>query len=963
MAPGPPSRALPMLLGVDAVVEARSPAVDSRRLVGTRTWLLPAHDRTQITLTSHSDSTHAAAHHCCIHHWHTSEQLRSVAAMAATASDAVLRTPAGKAASAAAAALQDAAMAAMTRSTAGVATQWARDQNGRLIRSEVEEGKDEGTDIGPTKTELFADVWQAEKSGQTRTCLKARKLCECDGKSDALSWPLGTSSTSETAAQLGALAASAICKGPALLADGARTVKTRPCSTVRMSRAQPQTLAASTQQQLTVDSPKSTPGGQHVVNQRAVEHHRYAKLSLAAGRPAQALDILRRGLAEFPNDRHMLSLAASLERRAGRYHTARHLLQHGLQHHPKHVAFIVALAQLQAQCGHLEEAQLLLAKALELNPRNAAVYQLWATMDLAAGNHSAARAHFNTAISKDPSMPHTWCAWARMEAGLGRHEQARKLFAQGAKACGPHAPLLHVRSLGGAWASFELELGAIASARSLLLKALLLGHVEWRSGRSASARLVWRRGNSTRWGPSSSLLCYWAKQELRLRNTEAARQLLAEARAADPGNASGVLMAAVMEDRAGRLTRRGRRQEAQALLHLLEKWHPGNGHVCHSLGLMSQQEGRLDQAQACFAQGTASSSLAGCLLCWEALAELHYFQVLAAALERWLTCMLRNVRVMGACCPDVRAAGVVRAQGKVDVARRTFQAGASTLTAKSPQLPHGLSLMPPPSGSASSPSGPQLPASFPSGLLPASLSSDQLPDSFPGVSGRYLRHWALMEKKAGGREAALKLFTAAAQKDPLSLLPVGVVPRGGHTFLDMAIGIQHKPLAPTLASCTAAIFERRCERWAQAEQAFQRAADLAPYNYTIWAKYTPPLPCHALLLCARYAYANMLWRKKGALAQARAVLQHATTTCPHAAPLWLEWALLEWQGAGQPAAALQLLQCGSGVPDRWQHPPLYEAWAQLAKEMGAGEQRVAMLLAKAEAYSIRALPRDGMTQS
>ncbi|GFH08007.1 TPR repeat-containing [Haematococcus lacustris] len=63
-----------------------------------------------------------------------------------------------------------------------------------------------------------------------------------------------------------------------------------------------------------------------------------------------------------------------------------------------------------------------------------------------------------------------------------------------------------------------------------------------------------------------------------------------------------------------------------------------------------------------------------------------------------------------------------------------------------------------------------------------------------------------MEKKAGGREAALKLFTAAAQKDPLDY----------KTWLAWAV------------------FERRCERWAQAEQAFQRAADLAPYNYTIW---------------------------------------------------------------------------------------------------------------------------------
>jgi hypothetical protein len=70
------------------------------------------------------------------------------------------------------------------------------------------------------------------------------------------------------------------------------------------------------------------------------------------------------------------------------------------------------------------------------------------------------------------------------------------------------------------------------------------------SGRCTQAREIWRRGNMTPLGPSAPLLCYWAQRELRLQNLGAARDLLAQAQAADPHHAHSAALAASLEDRA-----------------------------------------------------------------------------------------------------------------------------------------------------------------------------------------------------------------------------------------------------------------------------------------------------------------------------------------------------------------------------------------------------------------------------
>jgi hypothetical protein len=51
-------------------------------------------------------------------------------------------------------------------------------------------------------------------------------------------------------------------------------------------------------------------------------------------------------------------------------------------------------------------------------------------------------------------------------------------------------------------------------------------------------------------------------------------------------------------------------------------------------------------------------------------------------------------------------------------------------------------------------------------------------------------------------------------------------------------------------------------------------------------------------------------------------------------PLWLEWALLEWRGAGEPRAALQLLRKGRATPGGMQHSMLQQAWLEVSAELG-----------------------------
>jgi len=70
----------------------------------------------------------------------------------------------------------------------------------------------------------------------------------------------------------------------------------------------------------------------------------------------------------------------------------------------------------------------------------------------------------------------------------------------------------------------------------------------------------------------------------------------------------------------------GQRDAAVACLGALQAADPANGYLAHSLGLLAQQDGRLEAAAEHFARGAAADDLDAALLGAEGLAELHAFR-------------------------------------------------------------------------------------------------------------------------------------------------------------------------------------------------------------------------------------------------------------------------------------------------------------------------------------------------
>ena len=179
------------------------------------------------------------------------------------------------------------------------------------------------------------------------------------------------------------------------------------------------------------------------------------------------------------------------------------------------------------------------------------------------------------------------------------------------------------------------------------------------------------------------------------------------------------------------------------------------------------------------------------------------------------------------------------------------------------------------------------------------------------LTPRFLRQYALFEKRSGSLQAASDLYRLAAQIepcDPKTWLQWGVV-------------------------------EKRRKRYDIAEECFIRGVAAAPTHPHLW-----------------YAYGTMQW-KLGNIEGARATFKQATGLCPRSPPLWMEWAIMEWtstQGKGAEEAR-RIFKQGSDpgkITTPYQHPPLFQAWADMERANGS-EERAEELLEQASFYSIR----------
>jgi tetratricopeptide (TPR) repeat protein len=251
---------------------------------------------------------------------------------------------------------------------------------------------------------------------------------------------------------------------------------------------QPDDATPSTSGRAWTDSWREQPASRPVVTKEQVEIHRRAKAAQSQGKRHAALLILHAGLARFPHDTHLLSLAASLEAKSGNRAAAEGLLRVGLRVQPGHLALLTTAARLHAGAGEFDAAREMFRAAHEANPQQAPVLQVrrvhacaargphahpcthavarclhpaciltrahpvplnqaWAMMEASAGNERAARVKFSEALSRAPGMPHVYCAWARMEAALGDVQRAREVFEEGCEAVPGHPPLLHVSAV------------------------------------------------------------------------------------------------------------------------------------------------------------------------------------------------------------------------------------------------------------------------------------------------------------------------------------------------------------------------------------------------------------------------------------------------------------------------------------------------------------------------------------
>jgi pre-mRNA-processing factor 6 len=168
---------------------------------------------------------------------------------------------------------------------------------------------------------------------------------------------------------------------------------------------------------------------------------------------------------------------------------------------------------------------------------------------------------------------------------------------------------------------------------------------------------------------------------------------------------------------------------------------------------------------------------------------------------------------------------------------------------------------------------------------------------------RFLRQWALLEKRAGDMGAAGDLFRRAADADP----------RDERTWLAWGL------------------LEKRRGRGEEAARCWRAGLRVSPLNPHLWQ-----------------VLAKALW-EMGRVEEARGAFAEGLKNAPNNQPLLLEWALAEAGAAGGEPAALRILRLGAGASEP--HEPLLAAWAQVAGRMGleeeAGEVRVRLEAAQA----------------
>ena len=165
------------------------------------------------------------------------------------------------------------------------------------------------------------------------------------------------------------------------------------------------------------------------------------------------------------------------------------------------------------------------------------------------------------------------------------------------------------------------------------------------------------------------------------------------------------------------------------------------------------------------------------------------------------------------------------------------------------------------------------------------------------VTSRYLRAWAALEKRRA---------TSATNPDPTSALRA----------LELFVHATQVGPGDAQAWLWRGLWERKLGRSDAAVRSLTRASTLSPLDPATW------------ISCAKTL------AETGDVDRARQVFADGAESCPRAAPLWMEWGLLEHRDGGRSETRQRLRTAVLMTPV---HLPAVAAWASVEEELGEME--------------------------
>lgn len=349
---------------------------------------------------------------------------------------------------------------------------------------------------------------------------------------------------------------------------------------------------------------------------------------------------------------------------------------------------------------------------------------------------------------------------------------------------------------------------------------------EWKQGRYKSAKLKFEHGMKLRDSPHSPLLVAYASMEAQRRNRTKAKSLLRQAVKVDQNNAHAWVSWAQLEGRLGNFRK---------AIYLCKKGlgvHSNNVYLLCTMGQIYEAAGESTEAKHAWEEALRIS-------------PNNNFAVHELGKLAWK-------------------------QGDIDEASRLFRQGvescdprAALLCAESLANVHA----------------------FQGDDQEVRKLFTSVYERFEVTSSRFLRAWALFEKKMGNVAKASELYSESAQ----------INPRDERTWLQWAL------------------LEKRRNNIEKALDCVRAGVQVSPVNPFLWQM-----------------YGSLVW-ESASPEEGRAIFSRAIQTCPKNQQILMEWAIMELRHGDQ-ERGLEVLRLADTSSSK--HVPILQLWSATAISLG-----------------------------